>query len=195
MQVAGKYRPFDELTRFSFRQAAAEAGIELSLDHEERIMDAYNELSPYPEVRDAFALLQDHQDIDPWIFSNGTRAMITSSLRNCRCVSDLATSIFPTERVVTIDDRALRVFKPDPRTYKFMASTAGIQDDLGSGWLVSCNPFDVAGAESFGLKAAWIDRGGTGWVDGLGGALGIRPTLVVKGVDEAVRKILAFGTG
>ncbi|OAF57289.1 hypothetical protein VC83_04583 [Pseudogymnoascus destructans] len=41
-----------------------------------------------------------------------------------------------------------------------------------------------------GLKAAWVDRQGLGWIDGLGELVGGKgPTVVVRGVDEAVREI------
>ena len=59
---------------------------------------------------------------------------------------------------------------------------------MGSIWLVSSNPFDVVGAKNAGMKAAWVDRSGKGWVDGLGGEEG-KPDLIVKGVDDAVRGI------
>jgi 2-haloacid dehalogenase len=62
-------------------------------------------------------------------------------------------------------------------------------------WLVSGNPFDVVGARSVGMRAAWVDRGGRGWCDGLGGLLddgngkGLGPIIIVGGVDEAVKGI------
>lgn len=56
-------------------------------------------------------------------------------------------------------------------------------------WLVSANPFDVVGARAAGMSAAWVDRGGLGWVDGLGELVGAGPTVVVAGVDEAVMEI------
>ena len=40
-------------------------------------------------------------------------------------------------------------------------------------------------------RTAWIDRKGGGWVDRLGDAIGgIRPTVVVSGVDKAVGEII-----
>lgn len=65
----------------------------------------------------------------------------------------------------------------------------------GEVWLVSGNPFDVVGARVTGLQACWVDRvgghhGSGGWNDRLGELIGVKgPTVVVKGVDEAVRAI------
>lgn len=85
---------------------------------------------------------------------------------------------------------SIQVFKPDPRTYKFMAKTAGLESELNKLWLVSSNPFDVAGASATGLKSAWIDREGKGWSDGLAGSLDVKPTVIASTVDEAVQTIL-----
>jgi 2-haloacid dehalogenase len=60
-------------------------------------------------------------------------------------------------------------------------------------WLVTSNPFDVVGAVAAGIKSIWVDRG-LGWVDGLGEVLDIKPSLVVKGVDEAIREIVRINS-
>lgn len=183
----GAYRSFSDLTRWSFRQATAEAGVQLTPEQEEEIMDAYNGLDTFPEVGKALTTLAETPSLDPYIFSNGTVSMITSSLKTSPSLAR-ASNVLPPAKVVSVDP--LKVFKPDPRTYQHMAKTAGFEGQLGSVWLVSSNPFDVAGAVAAGLKAAWVDRAGGGWVDGLGGATDIKPTVIVKGVDEAVGQIL-----
>ncbi|KAF5253451.1 hypothetical protein FANTH_1669 [Fusarium anthophilum] len=183
----GAYRTFSDLTRWSFRQATKEIGVELSPEQEERIMDAYNGLDTFPDVDRALGKLEEHASIDPYIFSNGTKAMMTSSLDTCPTLSRVS-NIFPHDKVVSIDP--LKVFKPHPRTYEFMAETAGMKSQLDRVWLVSSNPFDVTGAVAFGFKSAWIDREGKGWTDTLGCSLGLQPTVIASGVDEAVQVIL-----
>src|SRR6478752_641205 len=155
MIYKGTYRTFSDLTRWSFRQATKEIGVELTPEQEERIMDAYNGLDTFPDVDKALEKLAEHASIDPYIFSNGTKAMMTSSLDTCPTLSRVS-NIFPHEKVVSIDP--LKVFKPHPRTYEFMAETAGMKSQLDRVWLVSSNPFDVTGAVAFGFKSAWIDR-------------------------------------
>jgi len=186
----GIYRPFDELTRQSFRHAAAEVGLELSPEQEESIMNAYNGLDAFPDVPTALSLLEANPTLDAWVLSNGTPSMVTSSLATSRGISEAATRMFLPDKVVSVDAEELRVYKPDPRPYRHLTSVAGVHDRASQAWLVSSNPFDVLGAVAYSLKAAWVDRAGTGWIDGLGGAVGLRPTVVVKGVDEAVRVIL-----
>jgi 2-haloacid dehalogenase len=109
--------------------------------------------------------------------------------------------------LITIE--AVACYKPDPRVYQYLAEkvwkTAGgvTQEQAGSVWLVSGNPFDVVGARAAGLQAAWVDRawghhGIGGWNDRLGELVegrGVGPTVVVKGVDEAVKTIQKWTEG
>ena len=185
----GAYRPFDVLTSWSFRQAAAEAGLALSPSDEERIMSSYNRLDAFPEVGAALAALAGAPSLDAWVFSNGTGAMVTASLRGSPSLSRALAALRP-DKVVSVD--GLGVYKPDARAYAHLAERvgAGLQDGgRHRVWLVSANPFDAAGAVAAGLRSAWVDRAGQGWLDGLSGALGIEPTVVVGGVDEAVAQI------
>lgn len=188
--LPGLYRPFSDLTRASFRHATAEAGVKFSTEQEDEIMNAYNRLAAFPEVDGALDLVSRTPSLDPWVFSNGTKEMITSSLSKSPSLSKVVEESF-VRKVVSVDElHELKVFKPDRRTYEFFCREAGREDHPEQVWLVSSNPFDVAGAAAAGLKTVWVDRGGAGWVDGLGDAIGVKPTVVVKGVDEAVQEIL-----
>lgn len=212
---AGMYTPFDELTINSFRHACRDAGLSISAEHEHRIMDAYSGLSSFPDAQKGLFALAGREGspplLDAWVFSNGTKQMIESSLATSHSLGPAATAAgLDVSRVVSVDD-GVRVYKPDPRAYLHMmaitsraranrtvmggeirgpadmATAAHVRHDT---WLVSSNPFDALGAVAAGLKSAWVDRKGRGWVDGLAGALGMRPTVVVKGVDEAVEEII-----
>ncbi|CAM1504259.1 Fc.00g018500.m01.CDS01 [Cosmosporella sp. VM-42] len=183
----GMYRTFSDLTRASFRQATTEAGVTLSGEQEERIMNAYDGLDTFPEVDAALDILSGSPSLDPYVFSNGTASMITSSIRTSPALSR-AGSLLSSSKVVSIDP--LGVFKPDRRTYEHMCKTVGQEGHPENLWLVSSNPFDIVGAAAVGFNTAWVDRGGAGWIDSLGAAMDLSPTVVVKGVDEAVGEIL-----
>ncbi|KAI9147778.1 (S)-2-haloacid dehalogenase [Paramyrothecium foliicola] len=186
----GTYLPFGDLTRSSFRQATSEAKVKLSSDDEERIMKAYDGLGTFPEVGGALQTLAETPELDPYIFSNGTATMIKSSLKTSPELSK-ASAVLPEDKVISVD--AVKVFKPNRRTYEHLVKTVGKQGDAGSVWLVSSNAFDAVGAVAAGLRSAWVDRTGQGWVDGLGDAMGIKPTVIVKGVDEAIEAIKKGG--
>lgn len=151
-------------------------------------MKAYDGLDTFPEVGEALKKLATTPELDPYIFSNGTSAMIKSSLTTSPALSQ-ASDVLPESKIVSVE--AVRVFKPDRRTYDHLVKSAGKEADPSSVWLVTSNPFDVAGAVAAGLNSAWVDRAGQGWVDGLGDAMGVRPTVIVKGVDEAIEAIKA----
>lgn len=188
--LPGLYRSFSDLTRTSFRQATAEAGVALSKEQEDKVMNAYNGLDTFPDVDAALEIVAKSASLDTYVFSNGTEEMITSSLRTSPSLSR-AQNVLPASKVISVDP--LQVFKPDRRTYEHFSEVATKKTHAKQVWLVSSNPFDVAGAAAAGLRTAWVDRGGRGWVDGLGEAIGIAPTVVAKGVDEAVQEILKQG--
>ncbi|KAF4974087.1 hypothetical protein FZEAL_8960 [Fusarium zealandicum] len=183
----GTYRPFSDLTRWSFRQATKEAGVELTSEQEERIMDRYNGLDTFPDVKEALETLANSPSLDPYVFSNGTISMIASSLETSPSLGS-ASHVLSSSKIVSVD--TVKVFKPDPRTYQAMTKAVNLESQPEKVWLVSSNPFDVVGAMAAGLKSVWVDRGGSKWIDGLGSGLKLEPTIVVSGVDEAVREIL-----
>ena len=178
------YRSFSELTRFSFRQATAELGLEFSADAESRIMDSYNGLETFPDADLGLQLVAQTSSLDYYIFSNGTESMVSSSVKS----SPLLSQVVSSTKIVSVDP--LKTFKPAPKTYQHMVHVAGLTDTPQRVWLVSSNPFDVAGALAAGMSSIWVNREGSEWVDGLGGALNVKPMAVVRGVDEAVREIV-----
>lgn len=189
----GKYRPFSELTRWSFRQAAREQGVKLSALDEQRIMQAYNGLSTFQDADEALRLLRSSPGVEPYIFSNGEPGMLRGSLETSPGLSRGAGEVLPASRAVSVEEAG--VFKPDPRAYAHLVREVGKEADLAHQvWVVSANPFDALGAVAAGLRSCWVDRsGGTGWIDGLGGALDdLRPTVTTHGVDGAVRDIIAM---
>lgn len=184
----GMYQSFGELTRWSFRHAAAEVGEELSPEQEDKVMNAYNGLDAFPEVEAGLNLIAKTPAVEAYVFSNGTEAMITSSLRTSPSLAR-SSSVLPASRVVSVDP--IRVFKPDQRTYAHFAKVAGMESQVEKLWLVSSNPFDALGARAAGWRSVWVNRNpDLGWIDGLSGAVGLKPTVIAKGVDDAVRKII-----
>ena len=182
----GIYQSFSDLTRSSFQHATAELDLAFGQDVEDSVMKAYDELDTYSDVKQALRLLSEAPDLEPYIFSNGTVEMLTSSLKRCPGLS-LNPSVFSTSKIVSVDD--IQVFKPHPNTYTHLIEAAGMRDETDRVWLISSNPFDIVGARYAGLSAAWVDRTGKGWIDGLGALTTLRPTIVAKGVDEAVAAI------
>ena len=189
---AALYKPFSDITNASLRHALDESGVSLSDDAIKHLMKAYDSLSTFPEVPSTLQSLGSDPNIDAYVFSNGTDAMVSSSVNQSPSLSSHA-SVF--KGLITVQE--IEVYKPHPKVYQHLAEKVGLttgKEDLGSIWLVSGNPFDVVGARACGLQAAWVDRagghhGGGGWTDKLGELAGGGPSVVVKGVDEAVDAI------
>jgi len=186
------FRPFSDVTRLSLEHALAESSLILSDSDIEKLMQAYDSLSVFPDVPSALKSLSIDPSIDAYVFSNGTTSMVHTSVNSSPSLSPYS-SVF--KSLITVS--SLEVYKPDPTVYQYLAKQVGKTlsvEDMESIWLVSGNPFDVVGARAAGIQAAWVDRAGGhhgkgGWNDRLGELTGGGPTIVVKSVEEAVEGI------
>lgn len=170
-----QYAPFSDITRNSLLHALAENDLQLDDGQVEELMEAYNVLSTFPDVKPALKRLASNQNIQCVVFSNGTHSMVSSSLHHS---DDLSPHESLFKNIVTVD--YVKRFKPAPEVYQHLAKTVdkvGHENDM---WLISGNPFDVVGARASGMQAAWVDRAGNGWQDRQGG----RPTVIVQSLEE-----------
>ena len=181
----GLYRSFSDLTRAALQHAVAEAGLTLTPQNEGKLMEAYNGLDVFPDVPGALEAVQETPNVLALIFSNGTEEMVSASINTSQHLNSYA-ALF--KQLVTVDD--VKTFKPCGETYSHLLQAVGKQSAPGDVWLVTANPFDVVGAASMGLRTAWIDRAGRGWVDRLGSVIGVQPSLIASDVDQAVARIL-----
>jgi 2-haloacid dehalogenase len=169
------YTPFSEITRDTLLHALAEKELQLDEGQVDDLMDAYNALSIFPDVKPALEKLAASPNLECVIFSNGTHSMVSSSVQQSNDLSPHS-SLF--KDIVTVDH--IKRFKPAPEVYKHLIEKTGRLGHEKDVWLVSGNPFDIVGARTFGIQAAWLDRAGKGWQDRQGG----RPTLIVQSLEE-----------
>lgn len=110
------------------------------------LMAAYANLPPFAEVTEALARFKasEHR---LYAFSNGAEMDVRQLLK----ASGLAGYF---QDVVSVDP--VHSFKPDPAVYAHFLRSADAQ--ATQTWMISSNPFDVLGARSAGLCAAWIRR-------------------------------------
>ena len=147
-------------------------------------MKAYDSLSTFPDVTPALRALAKESGITPVVFSNGTHTMVTNSVNSSPDLGPHA-SVF--KDIVTVEE--VKRFKPAPAVYYHLAEKVGkakTKEAMSEMWLVSGNPFDIVGARSVGMQAAWVDRAGNGWVDQLVPELVGKPTVVVKNLEQVV---------
>lgn len=143
-------------------------------------MQSYDNLSTFPDVEPALKALASKPNIACVVFSNGTKTMVTNSVRSSNDLKPLS-EVF--KDIVTVD--FVQSFKPAPEVYRYLARRTNKAGSEGSMWLVSGNPFDVCGAIAVGMKAAWVDRQGNGWQDSLGG----EPTVIVRSLEEVAAAV------
>ena len=147
-------------------------------------MKAYDSLSTFPDVTPALQALSKEPGVTAVVFSNGTQTMVTNSVKSSPDLGPHA-SVF--NDIVTVEE--VKRFKPAPAVYYHLAEKVGkskTKEAMGEMWLVSGNPFDIVGARSVGMQAAWIDRAGNGWVDQLIQEPTGKPTVIVKDLEQVV---------
>ncbi|KAF2144513.1 uncharacterized protein K452DRAFT_284838 [Aplosporella prunicola CBS 121167] len=143
-------------------------------------MKAYDALSIFPDVAPCLTALKSSPGITAVVFSNGTESMVSNSVNKSPELS-LHADVFAD--IVVVEQ--VKRFKPAPAVYEHLAERVGKKNsEMGDVWLVSGNPFDVVGARSVGMKAAWVDRAGNGWQDALVAGSNGEPTVVVKNLKD-----------
>ena len=145
--LMGRHAEFWQVTRDGLDFAFEMHGVkdsELSDD----LMEAYLQLTCYPEVPAALALLKE-RGFEMAILSNGTPAMLEAAVKNSR-LEDLIPRVFSVESV--------GIFKPDPRVYQIVVDELSLKPQEII--FQSSNAWDAAGAAAFGLNVAWVNRFG-----------------------------------
>ena len=173
------YENFAVCTGNAFDYTASCFNVSFRQGDREEVMAAYRTLPAFDDVAEGLdrARKSGHR---MFAFSNGSAEAVEALLMNAGIREYFI-------GVVSTDE--MKSYKPNPGVYSHFLRRAGA---LGSdAWLVSSNPFDVIGAVSAGMRAAWIKRS----PDALFDPWGIAPTITVKSlldlsgqVDDECRK-------
>jgi 2-haloacid dehalogenase len=165
--LMGRYEDFGTCTRQALEFALRSLGLELSEQEREQLLEQYQNLKPFPDVLPGIQALRT-AGYRLAAFSNGVEATVRTLLERAG-VLPLLNGVF------SVDD--LKTFKPDPRVYTYLAQRLGTPPDAT--WLVSSNGWDVIGANSAGLRGAWIKRK----PDAVFDTWGLEPDLVVADLE------------
>jgi len=175
--LMGQYADFGVCTRQALDYAFQSVGQKLDDATADALLAAYQSLPAFSDAARALATMQSHYRL--YAFSNGTseaveRVLVNAGLRDCLT------------GIVSVHE--LGTFKPNPAVYEHARNATG----AGSGtlWLVSGNPWDVIGARSTGLEAAWVQRDPNTVFD----PWGINPTLVVRNLYELANQLPKLAT-
>jgi 2-haloacid dehalogenase len=167
LTVMERYEDFEQVTRKALNYALDAAGRELPADQKNALMAQYNDLERFADVEPGLQRLRS-AGYTMVVFSNGSPAMI-------KAVMDAANLEPYFQGFVSVDE--VKVYKPSPKVYHHVAQR--LDRPINQVRLISSNPFDVIGAQTAGMQAAWINRSG-----GLFDELGNRPDIVVNTLVE-----------
>lgn len=167
-----RYADFGVCTRQALDFTARSLGAELSDEDREGLVEEYQNLRLFPDVAPGLGRLRSegHTLV---AFSNGVE-------RTARVLLERAGVLDSLEAVVSVDD--LRTYKPDPEVYRYLARRLDRPPE--ETWLVSSNAWDVIGAKSAGLRAAWVRRR----PDAVFDPSDIEPDLVVENLEQLAGK-------
>ncbi|KAJ5764045.1 hypothetical protein N7533_002726 [Penicillium manginii] len=175
-----RYEDFSIVTKNALVHALAEHGEQLNDNNITALMEAYDHLSTFPDVKPALIRLSADASIQPVVFSNGSKTMVSNSVLRSQDLS-MHASIF--QDLITVDE--VQRYKPSPASYNHLATQMGKQESqMDQMWLISGNPFDVVGARSVGMQAIWVDRVNKGWQDAV--APELRPSAIVHSLEQVV---------
>lgn len=168
------YVHFGFCTRYALDYTCTALDIEISAADKEELLAGYRVLPPFPDALEALPELQN-AGFSLFAFSNGKPEDVASLLETSGISSYF-------EDVISTDE--IKSFKPNPAVYAHFLRRTGATGEQA--WLISGNPFDVIGAVSAGMRAAWVRRSPQAIFD----PWEIEPTITIGSLSE-----LAHGIG
>jgi len=137
---------FAAITAHALDFSAEALHLPLTAAARHRLLDAYLDLSPYPDVATVLVTLAPMPRL---VLSNGTREMLELLAATTGLASHL-------DAVLSVD--AAGVYKPSPRVYQLAVDHLKLLPPrIG---FVSSNGWDAVGAKAFGLTVIWVNRAG-----------------------------------
>jgi 2-haloacid dehalogenase len=144
--LAGKPTTFRKLLKSGLNYALSATGI-TTPGLSEKLIAGYDDLAPYPDVKDALTALRKKRSRIA-ILSNGDPDMLDKAVRSAG-LDGLIDHILSAHEV--------GIFKPSSRVYRLAMTKFGATREEIT--YVSANRWDVAGASAFGFSTtAWLNR-------------------------------------
>lgn len=137
-----EFADFRVVTRDSLSYTLGVLGLPADNAVLDRLVDAYDHLTPDPDAAQALAALSGYKRA---ILSNGSQGMLDALVRNTGLDGQF-------DAVISVDP--VRAFKPDQRTYTLVGARLDVAPE--EVMFVTSNGFDVAGARAFGFHVARI---------------------------------------
>ena len=140
------YTDFWRVTQDALNYAAKESGVKLATQQRTRLMSAYLQLNPWPDVATVILTLRK-RGIRLALLTNWTLAMQHACLQG----SGLEAMF---ELQLSTD--SVKAFKPDPAAYRMGLEAFHLQKHEIA--FVAFGGWDAAGAKAFGYPTYWVNR-------------------------------------
>jgi 2-haloacid dehalogenase len=163
--LMGRYEDFGRVTEASLRYACAALALPYDDAKHARLIQAYLDLAPFPEVKDALAKLRGFRLA---ILSNGSSAMLGPLVARSGLDSAIST-------LLSVDE--LSIYKPAPKVYQLAVDRLAVP--AAAIGFVSSNCWDATGAKSFGFRTFWVNRAGAPLDE-----LGLKPDYEIRTLTE-----------
>jgi 2-haloacid dehalogenase len=172
------YENFAVCTRQALDYTCASQRVALTDEQKRELLASYRTLPAFADVGEGLSCLQA-AGFRLYAFSNGSEDAVETLLDSAGIRGHFL-------GVVSVDD--LRSYKPNPGVYSHFLRRCGAAGN--EAWLISSNSFDVIGAVSAGMRAAWVQRS----KDAVFDPWGIEPTLTVTSIGDLCEKLASRDT-
>jgi 2-haloacid dehalogenase len=134
---------FDELHAVALDELLIERGIDVPVLERGRLVEAWRQLDPWPDVRAGLDALRRPRVVAA--LSNGHVALLVDLVRHAGLRFDCVLSA-----------ELVRAYKPDREAYLLAARLLGLEP--AELMLVASHPLDLEGARRAGLRSALVER-------------------------------------
>jgi len=167
------YANFAVCTSNALDYTCAYFKLTLGVEEKEELIDVYRSLPAFADVKEGLARARQ-AGFRMFAFSNGSAEAVEQLLQNAG-IGDWFLGIGSVDEI--------KSYKPNPGVYSHFLRRAGAVG--AEAWLISSNPFDVIGAVSSGMRAAWLKRSPEAIFD----PWGIEPTLTANSLVRLLEQI------
>lgn len=166
---AGRYKDFRTLASGALRHSAEAIGLNLSDLEQSRLVEQYDALDAWPDVKSALKRLAAAE----------VRLALLSNLGASTLKANLDRNGLSSFFEAALSTDSVRHFKPAPEAYKMAINAFGLpRDQIG---FVAFGSWDAVGATWFGYRTAWIKRFGVPEE-----RLDMSPEITSLGIDGAL---------
>lgn len=162
------YETFAVCTSQALDYACEFYNASLTQEQKNDLLGIYRVLPAFADVREGLTELKE-AGFRLYAFSNGAVDALEVLLSTAG-IREMFLDL------VSVD--SLKSFKPNPAVYAYFLRESQTSGECA--WMISSNPFDVIGAISAGMKAAWVKR----TPDAVFDPWGIKPTITVTDLVE-----------